>query len=127
MDHKDITCGGEILQLNQFDLNNLIYDDNGNYLNPRIAVIAKSGSGKSWVIRDIMYVLRHIPGGTIIAPTDKMTKFYNNFISASYVNHEYEEDIIPKLLARQKIILAKNEERIKKGKKPVDPRAFYYG
>jgi len=125
MAYKDITCGGEILQLNQFDLKNLIYDTNGDYLNPRIAVIAKSGSGKSWVIRDIMYYIRNIPGGTIIAPTDKMTGFYNEFVSPSYVHHNYEQDIIPKLLSRQKVILAKNNDRKKIGKKPLDPRAFF--
>ena len=34
MDYKDITCGGEILQLKQFNLKNLVYDQNGKYLNP---------------------------------------------------------------------------------------------
>ena len=67
-----------VLQLDKFDLKNLVYDQNGDFLNPRIAIIAKSGSGKSWVIRDILSYLRKIPCGVIIAPTDKMTHFYND-------------------------------------------------
>tara|TARA_B110000037_G_scaffold201120_1_gene242230 strand:- start:94 stop:972 length:879 start_codon:yes stop_codon:yes gene_type:complete len=123
-DYKDINCGGEVLQINQFDLNQLIYDQNGDYLNPRIAIIAKSGSGKSWVIRDIMYMMRNIPCGVIIAPTDKMTGFYNDFIPPSFIHHEYIQSIIPRLLGRQKLILSKNDNRKKKNKDKVDPRSF---
>ena len=65
-------------------MKSLIYDHNGDYLNPRIAIIAKSGSGKSWVIRDIMYVMKNIPCGVIIAPTDKMTGFYNELFQIIY-------------------------------------------
>ena len=123
-DFKDINFGGELLQLNKFDLNQLVKDDKGDYMNPRIAIIAKSGSGKSWVIRDIMYYIQDIPCGVVIAPTDKMTGFYNDFLPPSYIHHEYKEDIIPRLLQRQKTILEKNKNRLKNGKKPIDPRCF---
>ena len=123
-DYKDINFGGEILQLNRFDLRSLIYDSNKDYMNPRIAIIAKSGSGKSWVIREIMHYMQDVPCGVVIAPTDKMTGFYNDFLPPSYIHHEYKEDIIPKLLQRQKRILEKNKQRKKKGKKLIDPRCF---
>jgi len=123
-DLKDISCGDGMLQLKRFNLDNLIYDQNKDYLNPRIAIIAKSGSGKSWVIRDIMFYMKNIPCGTIIAPTDKMNGFYNGFVPPSFINHEYDEEILPKLLARQKYILNKNTKRKEKHKKPIDPRAF---
>ena len=123
-DYKDINFGGEILQLNRFDLRTLIYDSNRDYMNPRIAIIAKSGSGKSWVIREIMHYMQDIPCGVVIAPTDKMTGFYNDFLPPTFIHHEYREDIIPKLLQRQKRVLEKNKQRKKKGKKLIDPRAF---
>ena len=122
--YKDINFGGDALQLDKFDLKNLVVDQNGEFLNPRIAIIAKSGSGKSWVIRDILMYLKSIPCGCIIAPTDKMTKFYDDFFPATFIHHEFREDIIPRLLARQKLILSKNEARKKASKKPVDPRTF---
>lgn len=117
---------GNVLTFDKFNMKNLVYDENNQFLNPRIAIIAKSGSGKSWVIREILYYLykTKIPGGTVIAPTDKMTKFYNDFIPPAFINHEYKEHIIPKLLQRQRMIIDKNEQR-KKAKKPiVDPRAY---
>lgn len=115
-----------ILEFDKFEMKNLVYDANGDFLNPRIALIAKSGSGKSWVIREILYYLykTKIPGGTIIAPTDKMTKFYNDFVPPSFIYHEFKEDIIPKILQRQRLIIDKNINRDKEGKKKVDPRAF---
>jgi len=121
---QNVNMGGAALQLQKFDLKTLVYDDQGDFLNPRIAMIAKSGSGKSWVIRSIMYYLKDIPGGTVIAPTDKLTKFYNDFIPPAFTHHEYESSIIPRVLSRQKKMLAMNEQRIKDGKKTVDPRGF---
>jgi len=112
------------LVLEEFKLDTLRKDENGNFLNPRIVMIAPSGSGKSWIVRNVLYCLRDIPCGTIIAPTDKMTKFFDEFTPSSYISHEYKPSIIPKILHRQKMILAKNEKRIKDKKEPVDPRAF---
>ena len=120
----DVDFDGKVLQLNKFSLDKLVKDPSENYMNPRIAIIAKSGSGKSWVIRDILHYIKDIPCGIIIAPTDKMTGFYNDLFPLSFIYHEYHENIIPKLLLRQKKILQKNEERRKKGKKEMDPRAF---
>ena len=118
--------GNQVLQLEKFDLTKLVLNERGEYVNPRIAMIAKSGSGKSWIIRDILYHLSKtkIPSGTVIAPTDKMTKFFNDIVPASYIHHEYKEEIIPRILHRQKLIIAKNEKRVKEGKPKIDPRGF---
>jgi hypothetical protein len=124
MAFQNHNLGSAALSLQEFDMKTLVYNDEGNFLNPRIAMIAKSGSGKSWVVRDIMYHIRDIPCGTVIAPTDKMTRFYNEFVPPSFTHHEYEESIIPRVLKRQKAMLAQNEDRLKIGKKKLDPRSF---
>ena len=120
----DVAFDGKVLQLNKFDMNWLVRDENGNYMNPRIAIIAKSGSGKSWIIREILHHIRDIPCGIVIAPTDKMNGFYNDFFPLSFIYHEYNENIIPKVLIRQRKILEKNKNRVKKTKKKIDPRSF---
>ena len=124
MNFKNIDFGGSVLQLDKFDIQNLVTDQNNEFINPRIALIAKSGSGKSWVIRDILSYISDIPCGVIIAPTDKMTGFYNEFFPISFIHHEYKEEIIPRLLNRQRMMLDKNKLRKEKGKKLIDPRAF---
>ncbi len=112
------------LVLEEFKLKWLRCDESGNFLNPRIAIIAPSGSGKSWVVKNLLYTLRDIPCGTVIAPTDKMTKFYDDFICSSFINHEYKPNIIPKILTRQSKIIEKNKTREKEGKALIDPRTF---
>jgi hypothetical protein len=125
MTSNDYMIGGQCLQLAEFDLKKLVTNDRGEYVNPRIAMIAKSGSGKSWIIREILYYLSktNIPAGVILAPTDKMTKFYDSLIPQCFIHHEYKEDIIPKLLHRQKLIIEKNSNRKKESRKLLDPRA----
>jgi len=124
MNIKEIVYDGNVLELKRFDMRKLAFDKNKDAKNPRIAVIAKSGSGKSWVVRDILYYLYDIPCGTIIAPTDKMTKFYDEIFPPSFIYHEYKTNIIPKILQRQKMILDKNRERKKARKKQIDPRSI---
>lgn len=120
----NINIPGQTLILEEFKINTLIYDDNNEFINPRIVMIAPSGSGKSWIVKNILHEMQDIPCGTVIAPTDKMNKFYDDFVPPCFIHHEYKHDIIPKVLARQKKILEKNENRLIKGKKEIDPRAF---
>lgn len=118
----DYDLSGCTLKLDEFKIESLVRDENGDFIHPRIVMIAPSGSGKSWIVRNILYHMRDIPCGTIIAPTDKMNKFYDEFIPTSYIHHEYKESIIPSILSRQKKILDKNIKRKQEGKKEIDPR-----
>jgi hypothetical protein len=120
----DVDIPGQTLKLEEFKVDSLIKDDDGNYIHPRIVMIAPSGSGKSWIVRNILYEMRDIPCGIVIAPTDKMNKFYDDFMPASFIHHDYKGEIIPKLLQRQKKILEKNEEREKYHKKQIDSRTY---
>ena len=45
---KEISVGGKVMPVSDFDLNKLRYGKDGKFLNPRICIIAKSGSGKSF-------------------------------------------------------------------------------
>lgn len=120
----DIDIPGHTLKLDEFKVDTLIKDDDNNYIHPRIVMIAPSGSGKSWIVRNILYEMRDIPCGTVIAPTDKMNKFFDDFLPSSYIYHDFKPEIIPHILGRQKKILEKNEYREKNGKKLIDPRTF---
>jgi hypothetical protein len=121
---KEISVGGKIVPVKDFDMNKLRYAKDGKFLNPRICIIAKSGSGKSWVVRDILSILNDIPAGIVIAPTDKLTKFYDSVFPSSFIHHEFRPEILSNLLDRQDRIFKKNAERAKKGKEPIDPRVF---
>ena len=106
---------GQTLQIRKFDLKKIASD-------ATIAIIAKRGSGKSWIIRDILYHHRDLAGGVVIAPTNKLNHFYDQFIPPLYIYNNFTPDIIPKIFLRQQKILDKNDERKKIRKRPVDPR-----
>jgi hypothetical protein len=93
---------------------------------PIVCVIGKRGSGKSWIIKSIVYFLfvNKFPCVIVIAPTDKMNKFYDDFIPNLFIHHEFNVEILYRLFERQKNIIAKNEKRKKEGKKLIDPRVL---
>jgi len=118
MGFKDIEIEGNNLPIREFNLDWMCK-------NPSICMIAKRGSGKSWVCRSILKHLnkRGIPGGAIIAPTDKMTNFYGKFFPELYIHYEYRTDILESIFYRQREIIAKRDKKRKHGKK-IDPRSF---
>jgi len=126
MSGKNFSCGSQTIQLDEFNMRNLIYKSDGSSCNPRIAIIAKSGSGKSVVIKDIMYHMHKsgVPCGTVIAPTDKMNRFYQDFVPESFIHHEYDGSIIQKFMNRQLKMIEENNKREKNKKKLTDPRAY---
>jgi len=115
---KDIVLDGNQLPIREFKLKWMARG-------PSIAMIAKKGSGKSWICRAIMKHFNDsgIPGGAIIAPTDRMNCFYGKFFPDLYIHYEYRTDILDRILNRQTKMIQKFREKAQKGKK-IDPRAF---
>lgn len=123
----------DALSLNQFKMKDMV-------ANPAILSVAKRGSGKSYLIRDIIYHLSVSPGqvklgedeyyinsgipcGTVISVTDKLNSFYEQFFPSSYIHHEPDEKIFKKILYRQTEMIDKFKRKYKKGIK-IDPRAI---
>jgi hypothetical protein len=114
---KDIDLeGGDKLPIRSFHL-----EDMADF--PAIVMVAKRGSGKSWVCRAILKRYKHFPVGLVIAPTDKMNSFYADFFPETYIHYEYRSELIQKVLGRQEKMKYKADARAKKGKF-VDTRCF---
>ena len=114
-----INMGGgksDKLPIKWFSFKNFVSD-------PAIVMIAKRGSGKSYVVRAILDHFKDIPAGLIISPTDRMSQFYGKFFADTYVFYNYKSEIIEQVLARQTFIIDKAKARRAKGKK-LDDRAF---
>lgn len=107
-----------------FDLSTLPSNASDYKMSPSIVMIAKRGSGKSVVCKALLHHFRDIPIGIIISPTDNLNKDYESFFPKAFIHTEYKSSILARLFARQKRIIAKNTERIKNGKAPIDIRAL---
>jgi hypothetical protein len=90
---------------------------------PSILMIAKRGSGKSWISRAIMYKFCSIPVGIIISQTEQNDPFFSYFFPDTFIFYKYESNTIRKLLFRQKMILKKAREKKELGKY-VDTRSI---
>ena len=91
--------------------------------NPSIIMVAKRGSGKSWVVRAVLEHFKNVPVGVIISPTDKNSAFYGKFFPDTYIFYEYKSELIERIANRQNLIIEKSKEKLKKGKK-IDTRTF---
>ena len=116
MPAKDINFDGSSLKIREFKMKYIKKD-------AAIAMIAKRGSGKSWVCRDIIRQQKHIPGGMIISPTDKMSSFYGEFFPELYIHYDFDPSLISGLLYRQEMMIEKAYDKKKLGKK-IDPSTF---
>ena len=87
-----------------------------------IVMIGKRGTGKSFLIKDLLFHKSDIPVGTVVSPTEKMNKFFSDFIPPIFIHEEYSPELVRNILKRQSDIIRK----INTGEygDEVDPRAF---
>ena len=68
-----------------------------------VCAIAKRKSGKSVLIRDLLHHFQDFPLGTIICPTERLNNDYKPHVPAMFIHGSYREDIIEKVLNRQRL------------------------
>lgn len=75
---------------------------------PVICVIGKRNTGKSQVIQSLLRANRQIPTGVVICPTEGGSAFYSNFCPDSFIHHEFDPDILHRIMQRQRALMRKN-------------------
>jgi hypothetical protein len=106
------------LQLRKFDVSN-IKDDK------IVVLIGKRGTGKTELLKDILYFKRDFPIGTVINPTESANKSFSSIVPPIFIHEEYKPEIIENVLKRQTMIMKKiNKEIQLYGRSSIDPRAF---
>ena len=114
---KDIRYAGHTLKIKRFDIKSM--PDNVT-----IAMIAKRASGKSYLTKEILFHKRDIPTTIAISKTEKLNKFYSEFIPDIYIYDEYNNNILNRVFKRQSQISEDNEKRVIDGKRNKDARAM---
>jgi len=104
------------LLIKDLDLNTICPD-------PAIIIMAKRGSGKTWICRSLLEHFRNYPAGVIISHTEKIDPFFQKFFPDTFIYDKYDPVIFKKILARQVEILKKAELKKQQGKK-IDTRLF---
>ena len=113
------------LELKKFDMRKIKFsanDSNG----PVIVLIGRRDTGKSFLVRDLLYYHQKIPIGTVISGTEAGNGFYSNHVPKLFIHDEYNSVIVENILKRQKAIIKQMTKEKKAYNKTTvgDPRTF---
>ena len=112
------------LELKKFDMRTITFKPNENK-GPVIVMIGRRDTGKSFLVRDLLYYHQDIPIGTVISGTEAGNGFYSNHVPKLFIHDEYNTVLIENILRRQKAALKKIKRDVETtGKTSTDPRTF---
>ena len=112
------------LELKKFDMKSISFKPNENK-GPVVVLIGKRDTGKSFLVRDLLYYQQEIPIGTVISGTEEGNGFYAKMVPKLFVHHEYNTAIIENILKRQRTVLKQIKKEMETYKRStIDPRAF---
>jgi hypothetical protein len=112
------------LELKKFDMKNISFKSNENK-GPVVVLIGKRDTGKSFLVRDLLYYHQDIPIGTVVSGTEEGNGFYAKMVPKLFVHNEYNSAIIENILKRQRQVLKQVKKEIESFKKSnIDGRAF---
>jgi hypothetical protein len=106
------------LKLHKFDITSITDDS-------VVVFIGKRRTGKSFLIKDLLYYFQDLPIGTVISATEKANKFYGDIVPSLFIHDDYNPTIVDNVLTRQKKVKKKYMKEKNSGIKPtIDPRTF---
>lgn len=106
------------LELKKFDITSITDDK-------VVVMIGKRNTGKSFLIKDLLFYNNSFQVGTVISGTESANHFYGEMIPKIFIHDEFKQTIIDKVIKRQQMVLkTMNNETNKFGNTQIDPRSF---
>jgi hypothetical protein len=100
------------IQLKKFNMNDITHDK-------VVVLIGKRDTGKSFLVRDLLYHHQNIPVGQVISGTEAANQFYSSIVPPIFIHGEYRSEVVSNLLKRQKLMI----ENLRTNPN-LDPRSF---
>ena len=112
------------LELKKFDMKSISFKPNESK-GPVIVLIGRRDTGKSFLVRDLLYYHQDIPIGTVISGTEEGNGFYGKMVPRLFIHNEYKTAIIENILKRQRSVLKQIKKEVETYRKSnIDPRTF---
>jgi hypothetical protein len=112
------------LELKKFDMKNITFNPNESS-GPVIILIGRRDTGKSFLVKDLLYHQQDIPIGTVISGTEAGNGYYSKMVPKLFIHDEYNTAIIENILKRQKMVIKQiKKENEAYGRSNIDGRAF---
>ena len=112
------------LEMKKFNMKEISFKPNENK-GPVIVLIGRRDTGKSYLVRDLLYHHQDIPIGSVISGTEAGNGFYSSHVPKLFIHDEYNTVIIENILKRQRTVLKQMKKETEMYKKcNIDPRTF---
>ena len=112
------------LELKKFDMKSISFKPNETK-GPVVVLIGRRDTGKSFLVRDLLFYHQDIPIGTVISGTEEGNGFYGKLVPKIFIHNEYNAVIIENILKRQRQVLKQIKKEMETFKKStIDPRTF---
>lgn len=112
------------LELKRFSMREITFKPDENK-GPVVVLIGRRDTGKSFLVRDLLFYHQDIPIGTVISGTEAGNGFYAAHVPKLFIHEEYNTVLIENVLRRQKTVLKQVNKEIETYKRTtIDPRAF---
>ena len=112
------------LELKKFDMKSISFKPNESK-GPVVVLIGRRDTGKSFLVKDLLYYHQDIPIGTVISGTEEGNGFYGKLVPKLFIHNEYNTAIIENILKRQRQVMKEIKKEIEAYKKStIDPRTF---
>jgi AAA+ ATPase superfamily predicted ATPase len=112
------------LDMKKFDMKHISFRPDENK-GPVVVLIGRRDTGKSFLVRDLLYYHQDIPIGTVISGTEAGNGFFSEHVPKLFIHDEYSSAIIENILKRQKTVLKQIKKEMEAYKRTnIDPRAF---
>ena len=112
------------LELKKFDMKSISFKPNDSK-GPVIFLLGRRDTGKSFLVRDLLFYHQDIPIGTVISGTEEGNGFYGKMVPKLFIHNEYNTAIIENILKRQRSVLKQIKKEVETYKKSnIDPRTF---
>ena len=112
------------LDLRRFDMKSISFKPNESK-GPVGVLIGRRDTGKSFLVRDLLYYHQDIPIGTVISGTEEGNGFYGKLVPKLFIHNEYNTAIIENILKRQRGVLKQIRKEVEQFKRStIDPRTF---
>jgi hypothetical protein len=110
--------GGMSLSLRKFNMRDI----------PQDAVcifIGRRRTGKSTLVKDLLFHHKDLPVGTVISGTEESNGFFKKIVPPMFIHGDYNPIILANFVKRQRLIMQRIQQDLERGApSKLDPRSF---
>ena len=89
------------LEMKKFNMRDISFKPNENK-GPVVVLVGRRDTGKSFLVRDLLFYHQDIPIGTVISGTEAGNGFYSSHVPKLFIHDEYNTAINRKYLKKTK-------------------------